>query len=309
MEKKILIAVDDAAHSRTAVQYAASLSTVIDNLSFILFHSQPFISQYVMDEARHDPMADIQLSKMLKKNREKAKGLLDRFQSQMIEAGIEASRVKQVTQPKKSGVAKDILDYALANQVDAVVVGRRGLTKVQKAFIGSVTGKLLEHSQVTPVWVINEKVESSKILVAVDGSEGSLRAVDHVAFMLSNNTDAAVTLLHVKPRFRDYAAIDLDIKETDLGEVIAKGEKKQIDDFLGHAFKKFKDAGIQEDQVHVKDVACHVNIGKTIIKEAQKGKFGTVVMGRSGTNNSFFFGSVSRYVLEKAAAFATWLVP
>ena len=56
-------------------------------------------------------------------------------------------------------------------------------------------------------------------------------------------------------------------------------------------------------------IVTAVFIGKTIIKEAQKGKFGTVVMGRSGTNNSFFFGSVSRSVLEKGSAFATWLVP
>lgn len=309
MEKKILIAVDDAAHSRRAVDYAASLSTVVDNLSYILFHIQPSISQYVMDEARHDAMADIQLTKMLKKNREKARGLLDQYQARMIEAGIEASRITSVTLPKKSGVAKDILDHALTNQVDAAVVGRRGLTKVQKAFMGSVTSKLLEHSQVTPVWVINEKVDPKKILVSVDGSEGALRAVDHVAFMLRSSSDAAVTLLHVKPRFRDYAAIDMDTSDKDLGEAIAKGEKKKIDNFLSHAFKKFKASGIQEKQVDVLSVDCRADVGGTIIREAEKGKYGTVVIGRSGTNNSFFFGSVSRHVLEKGSAFATWLVP
>ena len=52
-----------------------------------------------------------------------------------------------------------------------------------------------------------------------------------------------------------------------------------------------------------------LNIGKTIVDEAEKGDFGTVVIGRKGANNSFFTGSVSRHVLINASNCAVWLVP
>ena len=49
---------------------------------------------------------------------------------------------------------------------DAIVVGRRGLSRAQKTFMGSVSAKLTTHSRVIPVWVVDGDVRSMKILVA-----------------------------------------------------------------------------------------------------------------------------------------------
>jgi len=41
MQKKILLAVDDSAHSKRAIQYVGRMSSNIKNLNYVLFHCCP----------------------------------------------------------------------------------------------------------------------------------------------------------------------------------------------------------------------------------------------------------------------------
>ena len=310
MQKEILIAVDDSVHSQYAVQHALSMSAVAKNLTYTLLKIQPTISQYIIEEAKRNPAERAKLKQIMNKNQEKAQKVLDRFKNRMIDFGIDQSRINTVNRIRIDGIAKDILDYSLEKKPDAIVVGRRGISKVQEMIMGSITGKLMEHSAVTPIWIVDDKVEFSKIMLAVDGSESSLRAVDHVSFMLQGNSDVTITILHVTPKFGDVNPIDFDILEDEeIGELVIKGEKRRIDNFFAHASRIFNEAGISTDQLQIRNVKCSVNVKKTIINEARKGNYKTLVVGRSGMNKSFFFGSVSRYVVEKTPGFAIWLVP
>ncbi len=51
-----------------------------------------------------------------------------------------------------------------------------------------------------------------------------------------------------------------------------------------------------------------MDLGKAILDEAKKGKYGTVVIGRRGVDRAFFMGSVSRHVLDKISERAVWVV-
>jgi nucleotide-binding universal stress UspA family protein len=308
VEKKILLAVDGSIHSRHAVQYAVRISSVVKDFTCTILHVQPSISQFLLDEARTDFKAKAELKKVIRRNAEDAQGMLEKYKAQMVRMGIADKGIDVVTQPRLLGLAKDILQRAQEGLYDAIVVGRRGLSRVQKAFMGSVTAKLVEHSRVIPVWMVDGDVTSTRIIMAVDGSECSLRAVDHLSFMIGQNQNVSVTLFHVMPRFSNYCVIDFDEKETDIQQVIAQGDKRCIDSFYTHAQKKFKEAGIQEKQVEIKVTKRAVNVGKAILDEAKKGNYGTVVIGRRGASKAFFMGSVSRYILDRTSNRALWLV-
>lgn len=308
MEKKILLAVDGSIHSKHAIQYAVRMSSVVKDFTCTLLHVQPSISQFLLDEARTDFKAQDELKKVIRRNAEDARSMLEKYKAQMVRMGIADKRIDMATQPRLLGLAKDILERAQEGLYDAIVVGRRGLSRAQKAFMGSVTGKLVEHSRVIPVWMVDGNVTSTRIIVAVDGSEYSLRAVDHLSFMVGENPNISVTLFHVMPRFRNCCVIDFDEKEADIQKVIAKGDKRCIDRFYVHAREKFKQAGIQEKQIEVKVTKRTVNVGKAIVDEAKRGNYGTVVIGRRGASKAFFMGSVSRYVLERISNRALWLV-
>ena len=308
MEKKILLAVDGSIHSRHAVHYAVRMSSVVRDFTCTLLHIQPCLSQFLLDEARTDFKAKAELKKVIRRNAEDAQSMLEKYKAQMVRMGIADKRIDVVTQPRLLGLARDILQRAQEGLYDGIVVGRRGLSRVQKAFMGSVTAKLAEHSRVIPVWIVDGDVTSTRILMAVDGSECSLRAVDHLSFMVGQNPNVTVTLFHVVPRFRDCCVIDFDEKETDVQQVLAQGDKRCIDRFYTHAQKKFREGGIQEKQIEIKVTKRAINVGKAILDEARKGNYGTVVVGRRGASKAFFMGSVSRYVLDRISNRALWLV-
>lgn len=308
MEKKILLAVDESRHARYALEYAIGISPRVNQLRYTLFHVQPQISQFLEDEARVNLKAQSAIEKIRKKNARNAIGLLEKYKSFMIEEGVDESHIEVKTEPRKLGLAKDIIEYAQKKRYDAIVAGRRGLTKMQEMFMGSLTTKLIEHSQVIPLWVVDGQVSSPHVLVAVDGSESAFRAVDHVSFIFRGNPRATITLFHVTPRLRDYCRLDYFTEEEELADAVRQSDQRCIDQFFSIVHRKFADAGIEEKQIVVRQTKPKFGVGDAILAEIQKGDYGTVVVGRRGTDRAFFIGKVSNYILAKTSRRAVWLV-
>jgi nucleotide-binding universal stress UspA family protein len=309
MEKKILLAVDNSRHSRNAIHYAVHVSSFVKNLHYVLFNIQPAISLFLKDEAKKSLTVKSQLENVVKKNKEAALELLENYKAEMVQMGIVSDRIETVTRTRKLGLGKDIIDFGQNGNFDAIVIGRRGLSRLQEMYLGSVTSNVLEHSRVIPVWLVDGDVNATEILVAIDGSESSLRTIDHVSFMISNNPDVRLTLLHVTNNARNYCGIDLDEESIpDLKEIVALGDKACIEQFYPLAKKKFKDAGISQDQIEMKTVKGGRQVGKIILDFALKGNYGTVVIGRRGINKAFFMGSVSRYIINRISNRSLWIV-
>ena len=308
MKKKILLAVDDSIYSKYTIVYAAKMASITSQLNYTLFHVLPTLSQYLIDEAKTDFQAKADLKKIMLRNQEKAIRFLNNYKDQMVKMGIKEDRIDIIAQPKMLGMARDVLEHAQKGLYDAICIGRRGLTRLQATFSGSVTKKLLQHSQFIPVWVVDGEVESKKVMAAVDGSESSLRAVDHLCFMLMDNHEVKITIFHVSAKLGDYCEIDFNDTDGELEKFIVEGDKRCVQNFYTHALKKFKDAGIGEDRILIKEVKPRMNVGKAIISELKKGNYGTVVLGRRGISRSFFMGKVSEYVIEKIENRALWLV-
>jgi len=309
LEKRILVAVDDSLYSKKAVEYAAGIITTIPEATFTLFNVQPTISDYLAHDANIDANARAALNEVIAKNEKESQELLDKYKDMMTDKGIDGKSIDLVSQPRIMGASKDILHFAKRQLMDAIVLGRRRVSKLEEAFVGSVANVVLEHASVIPVWAIDGDVKSQKIMVAVDGSESSLSAVDYISNLVGGVPDIKLTLLHVTPTLRDYCTIEFDEEGDIVDDVIARGDKQCVDNFHTHAYKRFKASGINENQILIREVKSTINIGKTIVDEAEKGKFGIVVVGRKGHNESFFMGSVSRYVMNNAKDCAVWLVP
>lgn len=310
MEKKVLIAVDDSRHSEYALRYAADLYARVQPLKLVLFHVQPTISQYLIDEARTKPSANAQLQQLMKKAHAAAGELLARDKALLISLGVAETDIQAMTLPRKFGVAKDILEYGTALLYDAIVVGRRGVSGLAEMVMGSVSNSIVDNSELLPVWVVDAQPSAGGVMVAVDGSESSLRAVDHLAFMFGGNPDVTLSFFHVAPRLADFCAIDFADKDaTALEEVIQAGDKACIDRFYAHALKKLADAGIAERQIHIDVRKGGFNVGKAVLEAYRKGGFGTLIIGRRGMNKKFFTGSVSRYLVGQFSGGALWVVP
>jgi nucleotide-binding universal stress UspA family protein len=309
MKKRILLSVDDSVHSRNAVRYAVEMTESIRELHFTLFHIQPRPSGYLVDEARTSFRAKNALEKFRRKHDAAAKACMEQFRTEMEAMGIDPERIECETRPPKLGKARDILDYAQERQFDAIVMGRRGVGRVTEMIMGSIAKKVVEYSQVIPVWIVDGKVESRRILLAVDGSESSWRAVDHVSFMLMNSPHVYVTLFHVTTWRGESCEISpSEAEEDDPETLVAQGDKLCFESFITDARKKFIDAGLSPNQIDVRQVKKTISAARSIVSEAEAGHYGTVVVGRKGMDRAFYTGSVSNFVLDRSADRAVWLV-
>jgi nucleotide-binding universal stress UspA family protein len=308
MDRKILVAVDSSPHSRNCLRYLAALSGIIDPLYLTLFHIQPALNQFLVDDAETDEKSRRRIAAVMREKEAAAKKMLAEMRSWLIGRGFDGSRVDTRTEPKRLGLAKDIIEYAQENRYDAIAAGRRGLSGLEETFMGSLTGNLVEHSGVVPVWVIDGEVSNTRILLAVDGSESAFRAVDHVSFAVADSPNVSITLFHVVPKLGDACLIDFSAEGGKTEGFIIEGARRCLADFYPHVIDRFRASGLGEDQVQIKEGSGKLRVGRAIVEEAVKGDYGTVVIGRRGSNRAFFMGHISRYVLAKLRGRAIWLV-
>ena len=120
----------------------------------------------------------------------------------LLDEGIPEELMTVNIHEKRVGIARDIIEESRKGYI-AVVVGRRGMSRLKDLVLGSIAGKLIEKVDHVPVWVVEGAPQPGKILLALDGSEGAMKAVDYVGKALSSkNTE--IILLHVIIHFNIY---------------------------------------------------------------------------------------------------------
>ncbi|MBI4775935.1 MAG: universal stress protein [Deltaproteobacteria bacterium] len=309
MERTILIGLDESINSTRVVDYAARISRVVKNLTYTLMTVQSSIPPFLIDEAKQEAAAYQKLKKVQKRNEEAASNLLERCKQIMVDQGVDEARIELHTRPKKLGIAQDVLEKAEKGLYDALLVGRRGLTRTQQIFMGSTSNKIVNNAANVPVWIVDGEIESMKILVAVDGSPTSLRVVDHLTHMVGGNPEVKVTFLHVTPKLADYCAIDFEEDEAKTIEDALLAEDVQcIDHFHAQALTMLHEAGLTDKQVRFKIKTTAVSVAKVVREEARRGKYGTVVVGRKGQHKAFFMGSTCNKLIQTMTNCALWVI-
>jgi nucleotide-binding universal stress UspA family protein len=159
-----------------------------------------------------------------------------------------------------------------------------------------------------------------KILVAVDESANSHRAVQYVGSLLRRTPDVTLTLFHVlKPMPRElleHGGSENPAAEAQLGEQLRtdqeswlRRERESECSVLRTAWEALMNHGFDANQVtmtfgHEDDIAGN------ILEEARRGGHDTIVVGRHGTSRikRMFGGGVTDQLLRQAKGFAIWVV-
>jgi len=310
MEKKVLIAVDHSVSTYHTLDYAAWIYSAIKDLHYTLMYVQPPVSQYFVEDAKGNPKLFRELTLMQSKNQKAAGELLESLKDRLVRRGVGADSIDLFTCTRTLGVAADVVEKARYGLYDAVLVSRRGLSRAQQLFMGSVSSQILCNSSQTPVWIVDGEVSSKKILVAVEGSPESMRSVDHLSFMIGGNPAVEIVLFHVTPKLRDYCVVHFSEEQAPVLEsAFLENDQQCIDKFYAQAQVIFEDAGLSKKQITPKVKTTMWDTARAICDEAKRGKYGTVVLGRSGTRKSFFLGNVSSKVVRSLRNCALWVTP
>ena len=319
-KKKVVVAVDGSETSMGAVRYTAGLLSS-DTTEVVLFHvmnRRPEGAWFWELEKVSEPRQDLDvLEDAAKRHEEHIQKFMTEAVGLLVKQGVPEKAVRTVIADVNNGVARDILEHA-GSDYDAVIVGRQGLSSVELKdhLIGSTTNRLAAHMKDVPLWIVGGMPDTGKILIAMDETLISIKALDYVAEMISG-TDAQILLVHVMrelhlfPREHEKFCT-LEEKENLISrteEDVKRAESRACDVFA-EATNRLKQAGIAPDRVDNKILTRMASRASAIVEEARKNGCGTIVVGRRGLSDleDLFLGSMSNKVIQIAEDLAVWLV-
>jgi len=289
MEKHLLVTVSDQKSAWHGVRFVGNFFSNKDTLKITLFYVIPKTS--ASWEGERDYETEIQDGQLAKQYEIKGRKALEGARKQLIGTGFKKENINTKLQIRNFSKVMDIIQEGAMGRYDAVVLGHRALSWIGEAFDESISKQILLERFNFPIWICRKTVDGRKnVLVCVDGSEKSYRVADHVGYMLSQEKDHEVTLILVK---KEGA-----IAGVDPAAIIARAKEHLMNNGLpgNMIISKIIDEG---------------NIRKTILREAEKGRFAAVAVGQTGVGRGIFekifTGSLCNELVKDLENAALWV--
>jgi nucleotide-binding universal stress UspA family protein len=292
--RRILVAVDGSEQAFEAVRYVSRLLPP-NRMEVVLFHVMTRVPESFWDIEKEPTLrqkpgdTDVWESQQKKEIQE----FMEKARCLFLDQNIPEDAVRVKIQERKVGIARDII-HESQKDYDGVVVGRWGMSMLKDFLWGSIANKLIGRLINIPLCVVGGTSQIGKILMAIDASEGAMRALDFIGIM-ADTSCWEVTLFHA-------------IREFDTEEL--HRAEKSMESVFERASSHLEAAGFNRNQIDLKTVTGAQSRAAVIITEALKGGYGTIVVGRRGLTNveEFTMGRVSNKVIHMAREMAVWVV-
>ena len=298
-QKKLLVLLDGSERALDSVHYVASVRSFSSMTVVVLLNVSAQVPQSYLDLERKPGSPDdgTGISSWVAHQEKKRIEYMRRAEQILKESGISAVeiRVRKIVR----GVARDILVEA-KEQYSAVVLTRRGMGLLAGLPVGSVANKLLQKMSFSPIILAAPNVRSDRLLIAVDGSADSLRAVSFAVDMLGEGQH--VGLIHV---MRNMPGLDFMMTDADVEKA-----KAIIEDQFVTIREQLVQTGVRPEDVTSKIVEGSISRAGSILDEAIAGNYDTIVLGRKGLSevSDFSMGRVSTKIVQLGETFAVWLI-
>jgi nucleotide-binding universal stress UspA family protein len=309
MEKKLLIAVDASIYSNNTLHYLERLFT---NLDDIRFHLISVITCNPSETAK-EWFDELELLNMLSKEAQRRYASATRYLNSAVDRlgrnGIPPEHVTTEVKLSTTSPAAEILSIARKGYFDALIIGRRGVTKLEELIMGSVSSTLFEKCHDVPIWIVDGQVDSRKFLVPVDGSQFSMQALDHLCFILQGNPYAEITLFHSSAMFAQTQDFKMDFCPRFLDKEWCEAHMDDKELYFLAPRQMLINSGFPPDRIHRFETKKGMYPSRQIVRQALIDDYGTIVIGRRSKKiKKGVFGSVTEKVLAMGVDTAIWVV-
>jgi len=292
---KVLLPVDRSENSLRAVKFAGALLKGVEtsNLTLIYVMAGGYLSEHMKNiDFRAELIKGSEVFKRIKEKHteENIMPFLSDYEKKLKNAGFTGSIEKRI---EEGDPGNKIIEIAKKENFQTVMLARRGMGELKGLLLGSVSSKVLHGLINHNVYLVGEKVSEanpvSSILVPVDGSEYSMKAVEHAVCIAKVVKGInKITILRV-------INVSLYLERVRQG-INPEDEAEEI---LNNAKKRFFDEGIPQELIETK---TSVGFPKDeIVREIKEGNYNLVIMGRKGRTalSDFVLGGVSSTVINK----------
>jgi hypothetical protein len=224
-----------------------------------------------------------------------ARKALDKATEMLSQSKMSVDSMMTKTFAERYGKIKDILNESSSGLYDAIILGKRASYTLQWFFErpADETAKAIiqDSSLNTPLWICPVPESGRKnVLVCVDGSGESFRAVDHVGYILSLQDQHNITLF-----------------------IVDNGSGLNSDTIFQKSIKILGDHAIANERIRT-ETTWGLNIAGTITSYAEKNNFAAIAAGLNGVNEGFMkrmslAGGTASSLIERAEKVALWCCP
>jgi nucleotide-binding universal stress UspA family protein len=271
--KKILWATDFSDEAQEALFYTVTFAKTF-NAKIVALHIVPDFSPALYDTA------SVIRGELARRVDDMKKEADKRLQTIKNNQGIPFKIIV-----KEGNASKKIIETAEEEKVDLIVIGRRGMSAIEKLFIGSVANHVLRNSHV-PILVTKKKTgkpQFKKILVPTDFSDQEEVERDF-AWKLAKGFGSDLTLLHI-----------LELHDFEFSPQV-------LDELFTSLLKKLKKRKKREKtEIKVEeDVYRAINSSIGIVDYAETHKFDLIVISTCVQSKieRFFLGSTTEKVIS-----------
>jgi nucleotide-binding universal stress UspA family protein len=313
-EMQFLVGIDGSEASLDATRYLGVIFGRNRRVKIDLIHILPDIPPLFLEPGEN--MAEMlrlqDFSEHVQnENRRQAAAVLAEAKGILVGAGLDPANIRTMMEERSSGIARDLLGLEQAGIYDAMVLGRHGMSVVEQFLMGSVTHKVLQHAKGLPVCVVHGRNVARELLITVDGSANSKRVLDLAGRLLAEaGPMMEVTVLHVLAPLVAKEMASMWTGLTEMGFAMEQRLINDAEDMLSQAKTYLIDSGVASFAIKTLLETGIADTARAILKKAQEGGYGSMVVGRRGISRTerFLFGSVSNKIVHQARDVAVWVV-
>lgn len=310
--KTILVPVDDSRQSFETVRYIGKILEP-KKIKITLFHVISPVSKS-FEDYQIDPPVE-QTIVLNKTRKERIENFVEKEAAALHQQGVYPENIKLVIQPRERGIARDILSEALRGY-DAIAMGRWRYKAMKNQIMGGTANKIVHNLYNIPVWLLGEWSDPGKILIAMDGSAGAMRAFTYAQKMLLLES-TEILLYSVIRNFDDLtgeAARKVSTPEETKWRKLAAAKLEKTEEEMKCRFAEcinhLKQTGGDSIRVKSKIKKGLPSRAEGILAEARQGGYGTIIVGRRGLSDirQYAMGQVCQKILTMATDRAVWIV-
>ncbi len=291
MQKELLLAIGDDRAASYNLRFLKEVFGNFCDLKLTLFYVTPRKPTWTMDKDNYVPMENGFADYVRHTESKGEKALIDAQRWISEVGGCNGDNVTTKVVHSKKGTARELIDEARDGMYDALLLGRRGFSWFEEVFENSVCHEMLWCDIDFPIWICKRPPDNPRhdVLLCMDGSDASLRMVDHAAYMLADEEKHTFTLFHVAEGFESARA----------GRIFDEG------------LALLTENGVKDERIELKMVTSP-NVVKAIMKEASDGNYSAVGVGKHGAYSSnnmrgIFPSSVTVQLLRQLTDTALWI--